>query len=251
LIAAQVEACHAAFVKTVGGAQAAAVGAAGGYTTDGNRYQEIRPGGIHYLNPEEEISFGSPSRPGATFAPFMEWNGRNIAAAMNFPYEMLCKNWGGLSFAAGRLVLAEARQFTKSQQKLLNEAWLSPIWARMVEEAVITGAVDIPPRLYQRMPWAFHAHQWGPPAWPFALTPREEIEARLAAIEGNLDTKQNAISELGGWWREVFKQRAIEREQERELQIQPGGAKAEADAEARKMLEPQDGEEELAQEAAV
>lgn len=248
IIAAQVEACHAAFVKG-SSPYDAATSAAAGTTAAGQRYQEIRPGGIHYLGPGEEITFGTPSRPGNTFGPFMEWNDRQKAAGMNFPYEMLGKNWGGLSFAAGRLVLAEARLFTEAQQKLLIESWLCAIWGRMVEEAVIVGAVDIPPRLYSRMPWVFKAHQWGPPAWPYALTPREEIDAAIAAVENNLDTKQRVISRAGGWWREVFAQRAIEREEERTQKIQPGSAQAEVEAAATK--EAQDAKQEMAQEAAA
>jgi lambda family phage portal protein len=248
IIAAQVQACYAVFIERVN-PFGSAVGNSQGTTADGNRFEEIRPGGIHYTNPGEKPTFGSPTSPGNTFAPFMEWNGRQQAAGMNFPYEMLGKNWGGLSFAAGRLVLAEARQFTKSQQKLLVELWLCPLWNRMVDEAVIVGAVDIPPRLYARMPWAFQAHEWGPPAWPYALTPREEIDAKVAAIEANLDTKQRVISEGGAWWREVFAQRAVEREEERTLRINPGAAKAEAIAESKLPPDPQVAEQ-LAQQNA-
>jgi lambda family phage portal protein len=250
IIAAQVEACFAAFVRG-SSPLGAAIANAAGTTSTGQRYQEMRPGGVHYLAPGEEVTFGSPSRPGNTFGPFMEWNDRNKAAGMNFPYEMLAKNWGGLSFAAGRLVLAEARLFVRSQQKLLTEAWLCPIWGRMVEEAVIVGAVDIPPRLYQRMPWGFRAHEWGPPAWPYALTPREEIDAAIAEVENNITTKQQVIAERGGWWREVFAQRAIEREEERSLKIQPGSAQAETQAEAQATIEARNADEELEQEAAV
>lgn len=250
IIAMQVEACHAAFVKG-GDPYDTATNAASGTNSTGQRYQEIRPGGIHYLGVGEEITFGSPSRPGNSFAPFMEWNDRNKAAGMNFPYEMLAKNWGGLSFAAGRLVLAEARLSTEAQQKRLTESWLSPIWCRMVEEAVIVGAVDIPPRLYQRMPWAFKAHEWGPPAWPYALTPREEIDATIAEVEANFTTKQRVIAKKGGWWRDVFKQRAVEREEERTLKIQPGSAAEEVRAEADAVIDARNAEQEMAKEAAV
>ncbi len=247
IIAAQVEACFAAFVHTsdpVGAAQAAGTGT----SSSGNRLQEVRPGAIHYLGHNESVEFGSPSRPGTTFAPFMEWNDRNKAAGMNFPYEMLAKNWVGLSFAAGRLALTDVRLFVESQQKLLCERILCPIWHRMVEEAVIVGAVDIPPLLYQRMPYVFRAHEWGPPAWPYALTPREEIDADIAAIEANITTKQKVIAKRGGWYREVFAQRAIEREEERRLKIQPGSAEAEVEKE---LLEARDAEKEMKQEAAV
>jgi lambda family phage portal protein len=250
IIAAQVEACSAAFVKGSNPYESA-VANSSSVTATGQRLQEIRPGAIHYLNAGEEVSFSSPSRPGNTFAPFMEWNDRQKAAGMNFPYEMLGKNWVGLSFAAGRLVLAECRLTVESQQKLITECLLGPIWHRMVEEAVIVGAVDIPPRLYQRMPWAFKAHEWGPPAWPYALTPREEVEATILEVENNFTTKQKVISKRGNWWREVFAQRKIERDEERAMNIQPGVAKEEAKQAAAQAVDPQNADDEMAKEAAV
>jgi capsid protein len=51
----------------------------------------------------EEIQMASPTRPGNTFEPFQQWNYRRVAAALNYPYEHLVKNWAGLSFAGGRL----------------------------------------------------------------------------------------------------------------------------------------------------
>ena len=251
IIAAQVEACYAAFVKG-GNPYDAATANSAGTTTAGNRFQEVRPGGIHYLNTGEEVTFGSPSRPGNTFAPFMDWNGRKEAAGLNWSFEMLAKDWRGMSFAGGRLTLAEQRMVVESLQKLLVERMLTPIWNRMVEEAVIVGAVDIPPRLYQRMPWVFQAHEWGPPAWPFALTPREEVESTVTAIENNLMTKKRAVSRLGGWLSEVFKQRAIERDEERTLGIQPGSAQEEVKAEAMAQpAEPMDGQQQMAAEEAA
>lgn len=249
IIAAQVEACFAVFIESnnpYGDASAQATLT----TASGHRVNELMPGGIHYHGKDQKVTFAQPSRPGNGFEPFMEWNDRQKAAAMNFPYEMLAKNWGGLSFAAGRLSLADARLFVRAQQKLLTEAWLHVIWNRMVEEAVILGAVDIPPRLYSQMPWWFQMHEWGPPAWPYALTPGEEIKAAVLAIDNNLDTKQRYISETGAWFKDVFKQRAIERQMERDGNIQPPSAEVEVQAEAAKAI-AENAEQEIEQEAAT
>lgn len=223
IIAAQVEACFAAFVKTAlppGDAAAAAAAGAG----DGRRYEDIRPGSIRYLSHADEMYFSQPSRPGNAFQPFMEWQHRRMAAGMNFPYEMVAKNWGGLSFAAGRLSLADARLFVRSQQKLLCEQWLSKVWNRIVDESVMVGAVDIPARNFARLPWAFHAHSWTPPAWPYALNPGEEVDATIKKVDNNLMTKAEAVAELGGDWEDVAAMRKLEREMEREFEIEPASA---------------------------
>jgi capsid protein len=120
----------------------------------------------------------------------------------------------------------------------------------MVEESVIVGAVDIPVKLYNQKPWIFKGHEWGPPAWPYALTPREEIDAAITEVENNITTKQKIIAKRGGWWREVFAQRAIERQEERDLDIQPNAAESENQAMVNN-IKAQNADEEMKQEAAV
>jgi capsid protein len=161
------------------------------------------------------------------------------------------KDWRSMSFAGGRLTLSGLRMSVKSSQKLVTEGMLTPIWQRMVDEAVIVGEVDIPPRLYNRMPELFQGHEWRPPAWPYALTPREEIESAISAVEHNFRTKQSVIAEYGDWIDSVFPQRKIERDLERELGIVPETAQIEAQTAAQAVVEAENGEQEQELEAAA
>jgi lambda family phage portal protein len=222
IIAAQVEACFAAFVTApMGGGRAA--NSALAETGDTSRIEDIRPGTIRYLDSGEQVHFGSPSK-ASTFAPFQEWNYRRAAAGMNYPYEMLVKNWNGLSFAGGRLALTEGRLFVQSAQQLLIECWLCKIWERLVYESVLVGAVSIPPRLYEDYAWWLNRHCWTPPAWPFALTPGEEIDAKIKAVNNNLMPKAKVVGEFGGDLEDVFGQRRDERQLERDYEIDPATA---------------------------
>lgn len=220
IIAAQIEACFAGFITSPTNAVLQATNSAN-EKRNGINYEDIRPGALRYLDQGEKVEFGAPNRPGNTFEPFMQWNHRRVAGGMNYPYEMVAKNWAGLSFAAGRLSLAEARQFCRAEQKFLIEGILARVWERLVEEAVIVGAINIPARLFREQKWRLVAHCWTPPPWPFVLTPREEIDAVVKAVEENLRTKADAIAEYGGWIEDVFRQRAIERRQEKLLDIIP------------------------------
>lgn len=222
IIAAQVEACFAAFVTSpMGGGRAA--DAALSESGDTNRVEDIRPGTVRYLDLGEQVTFGMPSK-SSTFGPFQEWNYRRAAAGMNYPYEMLVKNWNGLSFAGGRLALTEGRLFVQSAQQVLIECWLCKVWDRLVFEAVLVGACSIPPRLYEEYAWWFNRHTWTPPAWPFALTPGEEIDSKIKAVNNNLMSKANVVGELGGNLEDVFKQRKAERQLERDYDIEPATA---------------------------
>lgn len=241
LIAEQIRACHAAFITPAPGqgaataADLAATGTVGSYRTE-----EIRPGMIKYLDREGQVTFSQPSS-GSGYDPIQNSNFHRIAAGINYPFEMLTKNWAGLSFAAGRLSLAEARQFAKSQQRLLREMWFCKIWERMVFESVLVGAVSIPARTYNRARWWFNRHEWTAPAWPFAITPMEEIKAAIMAVDENIRTKASVCAEYGGDLEEVFEQRRIEREMEREFDIDPASSEVPVE-----MLEAQ--EHQMAQE---
>jgi len=232
VIAAQVQACFAVFIKTpISPANAAA--AAASSTSDGNRIQDIRPGAAHYIGYGEEVDFATPTRPGGTFAPFQEWNYRRIAAALNVPYEMLVKNWSGVTFAGGRLILSGFKLDTKSRQKLIVEQFLTPIWNRLVDESVMLGACSIEPRLWESRPWLYQDHTWTAPAWPYAITPGEEIKANIEAVDNNQRTLASVVAETGEDLEDVLEQRKREMQMQRDYDILPAETKtADATAEA-------------------
>ena len=230
VITQQVQACFAVFVKTPFSPTSAAQAAATG-TSGNDRLQEIRPGGIHYQGVGEEIQFASPSGTGNTYAPFQEWNYRRVAAAINWPFEMMVKNWGGLSFAAGRLVLTGLKMDVKSRQKLIDEAFLTPVWNRMVDEAVMLGRSSIEPRLWAQRPWVYQEHKWTSPAWSYAITPGEEVNANIEAVNNNQKTLAAVVAESGEDLEEVLAQRKIEVAMQRDAEILPPDiVKAEAAA---------------------
>lgn len=219
---ADIASCYAAFVKTpFGGPDGAMAQGSGQTDVNGKPEEDIAPGMIRYLDPGEEVIFGSPNQPTSTFEGFMGYNNRRIAASINWAYELLMSDWRGTSFAGGRLAMTQPRLTTKVAQRMRIEQWLQPIWRRVVQEAVILGAVTIPIRLYEQMPWHFQRHLWIPSPWPYALTPGEEINADIAEVEANLATLAEKIAARGGDIETVLAQRAREVQQQADLQITP------------------------------
>jgi len=230
IIGAQVEQCFAGFVKTKTNPVAAAIGAA--TTTDSTRrIQDVRPGSINYLGKDDEIVFSAPNKANSV-GTLQEYNNRTIAAALNWPYEMLMKDWRGVSFAGGRIVLNGAKISTKVRQKLIAVSMLRPFWHRMVEESVIVGAVDIDARLFRDNKHIFLRHEWAGPRWSYAINPAEEVRAVGMALDLNLTTLAHELAENQMDLEEVIAQRIIEREMERQGNIRPNSV---ADAEAATM----------------
>lgn len=198
ILAAQIEACYAGFVKSSSTpGYMGATGAATGTTTGGRRTEDITPGTLRYLGPGEDVVFAAPVRPGNGFAPFMEWNYRRVAAAINWPYEMVVKNWAGLSFAAARVVLSGARRATQVSQRMMADQWLSRVWGRMVEESVIVGAIDVDPIDYLANPLTYQRHVWIAPRWDYALNPGEEVKADAEELSSNLALLEDALGKRG------------------------------------------------------
>jgi capsid protein len=227
IIGAQVEQCFAGFIKTKASPVAAAIGAATS-TDNGRRLQDVRPGSINYLGKDDEIVFSAPNKANSV-GTLQEYNNRTIAAALNWPYEMLMKDWRGVSFAGGRIVLNAAKMSTKVRQKLIAESMLRPFWHRLVEESVIVGAVDIDARMYRDNRHAFNRHVWAGPRWSYAINPAEEVRATGLALDYNLTTLAKELSENQEDLEEVIAQRIIEREMERQGNIRPN-AVAESEA---------------------
>lgn len=219
IIGAQVEACFAGFVKTKTNPMAKAMGATT-ETVNTKRLQNVQPGSITYLNQDDEVTFATPQKGNQT-GTLQEYNNRTIAAALNWPYEMTLKDWRGVSFAGGRIILHGAKLSTNARQKLITEMLLRCFWIRLVDEAVSVGAIDIDPRLYRDNLHAFRRHVWTPPKWKYAITPGEETKDTVNQIDNNLMTLEEALQEDQKDWREVIEQRQLERETEREADVLP------------------------------
>ena len=197
ILKAQVEACFTAFVEQPIASYDAAAAASTGTSANGRPMEDLVPGTVRYLAPGEKITFGAPTSPGNGFTGFMEWCYGRIAAAIAWPYEMVTRRWGGLSFAAGRIVLHDAKLTTQVGQKLLREMWLSRVWDRMVEEGVIVGEIDVDPSLYASHRDAINRHEWIPPRWDYALNPGEEVDADIAELSAELATFEEKLGKRG------------------------------------------------------
>lgn len=208
----QVQACFAVFVEQgYGSSYDAATGAQSGVDAAGRGLEDIVPGTIRYLNPGEKTTFATPPGTAGTFQSFMTWCYRRISAAINWPFEMVLKDWSGTSFAGGRLVLADAKKSTEVGQKLMAEMWLARVWQRLVEEAVIVGAIDVDPSDYMSAPYVFNEHTWIAPRWDYALNPGEEVAADIAEIDAGLALYEEKLGKRGYDLEDFAKRRERER----------------------------------------
>ena len=236
LIAKQIEACFGLIIK--GGQNSVsphevAEGNASAVAGNGTRIERIEPGMVQYLNHGEEADTLDPARPGASFAPFIELSMRSVAASLNFPYELLAKNFFRTTFSSGRLAMLDGWMGFAMRQQVLVEQGLDPIWRRLVYDAVFVGELDdlVDVQEYMARPYVFERHRWASQARGF-IDPTKEVKAHVEALGAGISTKADIFAEKGQDWEDAEEQLDVEERKRIELRIEREVFERDARAEA-------------------
>ena len=197
LIAEQVRACHTAFVTTTANKHSAQAGTSTGTNDFGERLESVSPGMVEYLDEGEDVKFMNPGAPSANLHEYLRDLIRIVAAAIEYPYELLAKHWDN-SFSGGQLSLIDGHQTFKLWQQQAVEYLWGPMWERFIDRlSMMTSMRSIIPIVeYEREPWRFQAHKFTTPGWPW-IDPLKDAKANELAIAIGLKTTTQSLAELG------------------------------------------------------
>lgn len=236
LMAAVISAMYTVFIKSPAEEDNGAYGMEEPETE--NQYDEPIPGtggdnikmgrgAIVYLDPGEEAQFANPTRPNPDYVGFVNALLRQIAAALELPFEILTKQFTN-SYSASRGALLEAWKMYRMRRSWLAKSFCQPIYEEWFVEAVTKGRIDAPgifddPAIFA----AYTKAEWHGPSQGL-LDPTKEVDAAVTRINENLSTAERETTELtGGSWEQNIEQRAYEQSRLAELGLS-GGAKASA-----------------------
>lgn len=185
--------------------------------TTGRRLRELAPGLIQYAGEGEVPFLVDPGRLGND-QQFLEQVLRLVGVALNLPYELLLKDFSKTTYSSARASLLEARRMFSFWRTWFAQRFCQPILELVLEEAFLRGEFDAPDfygkkHEYCRSTWV--GNGWG---W---VDPVKEIEAARMAVDYNLSTLANEITNQGGDPDDVLRQRAKEKKLEQEYGIAP------------------------------
>lgn len=217
----------------------------------GERYHEIRPGGVYYGDENQKPIPLESRRPSANFARFVEIILRAMAASQGIPYETLAKDYSKTNYSSMRAALNEAWKLYGFWRQWFGRAYCQPLWEMLVEEAVLRGLVVLPPGapdFYDASDlWCNAA--WVGPARGF-VDPVKEIQATILALDNNLMTYGEAWAERGGDFDEALEIMRAERAAMKDLRPEPAPAPSPVVPSSGEEARPdQDGGEGAAEEA--
>ena len=164
-------------------------------TDEGIPITNIRPGGVHYLDDDEDVSFSDPASIGDNYVEWVEAELRALASACNITKEQLTGNLEGVNFSSIRAGLIEMRRrISMDQYNLIIPRFCRQIAIWFVESAVMSGLVSIPDLWTNK---AKYLPKWRVPKWDH-VDRVKEITADLLEVRAGFDSREAKIGERGG-----------------------------------------------------
>ena len=99
---------------------------------------------IAFTFPGEKVTLTKPSHPNSVFEAFERASLRNIASAMGMTYEQLSMDWGQVNYSSARAALLEVWRGFTARKEHFAQAFMAPIYAAWLEEAIDRGIVTLP-----------------------------------------------------------------------------------------------------------
>lgn len=182
----------------VPGTPAGTVGANGSVVAadDGEREMltKITPGGIHYLEDDEDIEFSQPADIASIYAEYLKTELHAVAAGWGVTYEQLTGDLSGVNYSSIRAGLIEfRRRIELLQETLLIYKFCDKVADRWLRLAVISG---LAPSNITLNSYKDHLPSWQSPRWDW-VDPLKDAQADLLEVRAGFSTRSAKQLERG------------------------------------------------------
>ena len=174
------------------------------------------PGLFQRLLPGESFEGFSPSRPNANLDPFMRYMLREVAAGVGVSYEALSRDYSQSNYSSSRLALLNERDLWRVLQGWLIRNYLTPIYRRWLDAAVLSGAVDIPDYLNNKS--RYQEVRFKPRGWSW-VDPAKEVQAYALAVQHGFMSRSDVIAAIGNGQDREDVDKAIQSDRERAAEL--------------------------------
>jgi len=172
----------------------------------------LEPGTMQYLNPGEEVTFTQWQETAGQDEVFERAALRTAAAGMDLIYEELSGDWEKTNDRTFRAAFnTMKRTVGQYQHQLLAFQFCRPVWNAWINAAVSSGALKVPKSVSDA---DLRRVEWQPQDWEY-LQPVQDVEAKLKAIAGGLDSRASTVARLGNDVEVIDDQRGTDAERER------------------------------------
>jgi lambda family phage portal protein len=166
-------------------------------TDDNESLIALGPGIVQYTRPGEKVEAVNPSRPNASFEPFVNSVIQQMGPATGMPYELLVQKFQA-SYSASMGAMNMARSDLRVKRSGIIVDFCDPIFLAFMDEAVAMGYLYAPGYFDNAMTrWASTRAKWNGPGLP-QMDFYKEVQAWEKAVALGFATASQATSELNG-----------------------------------------------------
>jgi len=166
-------------------------------TGDSMPQVDVEPGTFLGLAPGEKLDLFNADDTGAGLAEYSRQVLLKIAAGFGVPYELVSGDWKNVNDRLVRAVLNEFhRSIEAAQDHLLIHQLCLGVWSWWMDAAVLSAALK-PPGNYATAPHRYKVVQARPHGWKY-VSPLQDVQAKIAAIDARLTSRQSVIDEQPG-----------------------------------------------------
>ncbi len=202
LVRAKIAALTVAFIRNPDGQPS---------TSNVDEIEELRPGGVEYLAPGEDVTFNNPPAI-MGYEDYARVSLRAVAAGWDVSYESLTGDLSQVNFASGRLGwISENRRIEAWRRQVFVPQVCQRVWSWFLEGAALAGDISATDLVRA---------EWTPPRREM-IQPDKEINALRVQIGAGLLSPSEALRQLGYDPKRILEELADDLELMRDLGITP------------------------------
>ncbi|MBS7792174.1 phage portal protein [Roseococcus sp. SDR] len=165
----------------------------GELAADGRLVQKAEAGTFELLPKGVDFQSFDPQHPTQAFADFVGAILRSAASGSGLSYPAFANDAAKLSYSALRGVTLEDREEYRTLQAWMIGSLCEPIFAPWLREALITGALSLPPGKFDR----FNRPSFTARGWQW-VDPLKEVNAMREAVGLGIAARTDLVAERGG-----------------------------------------------------
>jgi len=177
-------------------------------TDDSGATVSLEPGTLQVLLPGEDVKFSSPADVGGGYEAFQYRTLLSVSASLGLPYHLVTGDVRQANYSSLRAELVEFRRRVEQlQHGVIAHQLCRPVWARWLETAVLSGALELPD--FARSPARYRPVNWIPPRWDW-VDPLKDIQAQVLAMEAGIISRRKVVEATGYDVEEIDRENAAD-----------------------------------------
>jgi len=177
-------------------------------TDDSGATVSLEPGTLQVLLPGEDVKFSSPADVGGGYEAFQYRTLLSVSASLGLPYHLVTGDVRQANYSSLRAELVEFRRRVEQlQHGVVAHQLCRPVWARWLETAVLSGALEIPD--FARSLARYRPVNWIPPRWDW-VDPLKDIQAQVLAMEAGIVSRRKVVQATGYDVEEIDRENATD-----------------------------------------